>query len=408
MWMNQPSSHQEDLSAELVAQGADLRVVYASKLRKARKEIGWQVKPDAPWITFLRSRLSFWQALRITWRHRRRIHVVNGIWAEPAFFVVFAFCCLLGIPCCIYSEAPEAAFVSTRTARFKRLLQRVIVSLVARRVAGLLAISRLAEQAFASLGFPKSKIYRFGYFERIPKDEDESVFNSEFRDIVYVGRLVKGKGLELLINASATLLQSDPQLRLRIVGGGPIESDLRRMAGTSGIEQQVIFTGVVSSNAVPGLLRNALMLVLPSEADGWGIVVNQALQAGTPVVVSNCSGAAELIANGVNGYIFRTGDRSNLQDCMRAVIGDPKPEQMRASARNAGQAASAEHVAPYLLQCLEHMLGLRNDRPVPGWILNDKPTPQEFPVWHSAADVDFLKNQSSIQGAEIRLAKSNG
>lgn len=406
--MNQPSTHQEDLSAELIAQGADLRVVYASELRKARKEIGWQVKNDAPWITFLRTRFSFWQALRITWRRRRWIHVVNGIWAEPTFFVVLAFCCLLGIPCCIYSEAPASAFASTWRTWFKRLPQRLIVWLIARRVAGLLAISRLAEQAFVSLGFPESKIYRFGYFEKMPTGEKDGIPDSKLRDIVYVGRLVKGKGVELLINASARLLQSDPQLRLRIVGGGPIEFDLHEIAGTSGIEKQVVFTGVVSSNAVPGLLRNALMLVLPSEADGWGIVVNQALQAGTPVVVSDRSGAAELIANGVNGYIFRAGDRSNLLDCMRAVIDDPKPEQMRALARNAGQAASAENVAPYLLQCLEHMLGLRNDRPAPGWILNEKPMPQALPVRNSAAKLDSLRDQSSTQGAEIRLAKSNG
>ncbi len=113
MWMNQPSTHQEDLSAELIARGADLGVVYASALRKTRREIGWQVKTDAPWITFLRSRLSFWQAVRITWRQRRLIHVVNGIWAEPVFLVVIGFCCLLGIPCCIYSEAPASAFAST-------------------------------------------------------------------------------------------------------------------------------------------------------------------------------------------------------------------------------------------------------------------------------------------------------
>lgn len=406
--MNQPSAHQEDLSAELVARGADLRVVYASGLRKARKEIGWRVNADAPWITVLRSRLSFWRALSIAWRHRCWIHVVNGIWAEPAFFVVLAFCCLLGIPCCIYSEAPASAFASTWRAWFKKLPQRLIVWLIARRVAGLLAISGLAEQAFVSLGFPESKVYRFGYFEKMPKGEKDGIPDSKFRDIVYVGRLVKGKGLELLINASARFLQSDPQLRLKIVGGGPIESNLRKIAGTNGIEKQVVFTGVVSSNAVPGLLRNALMLVLPSEADGWGIVVNQALQAGTPVVVSNRSGAAELIANGVNGYVFRAGDRSNLQDCMRAIIDDPNPEQMRALARTAGQAASAENVAPYLLQCLQHMLGQCSDRPVPGWILNENPTPQEFPVWNSAAKLDSLGDQSSIQGAEIRLAKSNG
>lgn len=162
--MNQPSAHQEDLSTELTAHGADLRVVYASGLRKARKEIGWQVKADAPWVTVLRTRLSFWQALRIVWRRRRALHVVNGIWAEPAFFVVLVCCCLLGIPCCIYSEAPASAFVSTWKAWFKRLPQRLIVWLISPRVAGLLAISWLAANLDHAGGQP-DRDQRLGRFQ---------------------------------------------------------------------------------------------------------------------------------------------------------------------------------------------------------------------------------------------------
>jgi glycosyltransferase involved in cell wall biosynthesis len=294
--------------------------------------------------------------------------------------VVLAFAYLNKIPCCIYSEAPASTRPLTLSSRLKRPIQRLIVRLLRTRVLGVLAISWRAQRAFVSLGFPKSKIYRFGYFEKMPGLCTTEVAAPEAsREILYVGRLVKGKGLELLIEAGASLLQSDPRLRLRIIGGGVIEARLRRLIHEHRLESQTLFTGVVPSSSVPGFLQKAAMLVLPSEDDGWGIVINQALQAGTPAIVSDSCGAAELVANGMDGYIVRTGDRLHLAACMRAVLDHPHPEQMRVTARQAGCAASAECAAPYLLHCLEHMMGLRSDRPVPKWILNDEPKPAQLP-----------------------------
>jgi len=391
MWMNQPSPHQQHLSSELLHRGANLTVVYVSRLRQERKEIGWEVDADnGPQTNFLTTRYSLWQALRLLLRYRQSIHVVNGIWAEPALFVVLAFACLLKVPCCIYSEAPASMVLPTWTSYLKRPLQYLIVRLLQKRVAGLLAISWLAERAFAALGFPESKMYRFGYFEKMPANKlDEAIPAALTTDIVYVGRLARGKGIELLIEAAAPLLRDDCQLRLRIVGGGALEPELRRLVSAFGLELQVVFTGVVPSRSVPGLLQGVLMLVLPSEADGWGIVVNQALQAGTPVIVSDSCGAAELVANGVDGYVFRTGDAQNLSACMRAIIDNSHPLRMRAMAEEAGLAASAERTAPYLLHCLEHMTGLRSDRPAPQWILNHDPQPAQLSQDESVQEPRF-------------------
>jgi glycosyltransferase involved in cell wall biosynthesis len=407
MWMNQPSPHQEQLSSELTAHGVDLKVVYASGLRKERKEIGWQVDADPIWAVFLPGRYSLRHALRRLLRNRQAVHVINGIWAEPTFFAVLMVCCLLKIPCCIYSEAPASMGLSTLGSCCKRFIQRSIVRLIAARVMGLLAISWLAERAFVSLGFPESKIYRFGYFEKMP-EENLPEISSGCNEILYVGRLVRRKGIELLIEAATPLLHSNQNLGLRIVGGGPIEPELRRKVRENAIEKQTVFAGVVSSSSIPGLLQGVLMLVLPSEADGWGIVVNQALQAGIPVVVSDASGAAELTKNGVNGFVFRAGDRVALQQCIRAIVDDPQPQRMRTRAREAGRAASAECAAPYLLRCLEHMLGLRADRPVPKWILNHEPKPDQFLPHDSVGKPDVVLEPNAKVGAPLRVAKLGG
>lgn len=379
MWMNQPSPHQDNLSAELIRQGAKLTVIYASRLRVDRQQLGWEVDELAPRNMVLPSRYSFLEALRNSRRHREAIHILNGIWAEPVFFVVLLCCFLRRIRCCIYSEAPASMATISFAASLKRQVQRRIVHIVGRKADGLLAISWLAEKAYAALGFPERKIYRFGYFENPPQLENTSYrADSQRKKVMYVGRLVKGKGIELLIEAIAPLLREDVSLSLVLVGGGELENELRNRVDSMGLENQIVFRGVVCSRSVPKLLRQASMLVLPSELDGWGIVVNQALQAGTPVVVSDSCGSAELVANGENGYIFRTGDVNNLQECMRAVIDNSDSRSMRDTAEEAGYAASAKIAAPYLLDCLQHMTGRCASRRIPPWIRNQNPSPKRF------------------------------
>ena len=375
MWMNQPSKHQEELAVEMRQQGVNLLVVYVSPLRKERAAIGWAVHTDAQETRVLSNRYAFREAMTLVRDHRQSVHIVNGIWAEPVCFVVLVYCFFSRIPACVYSEAPTSTVRESWSGPLKRALQKLLTQFFAKRMS-LLAISWLAERAFLGLGFPPSKIYRFGYFENPPPVSSEVQISSP--EILYVGRLVKGKGIELLIEASKPLLRENPSLRLRIVGGGVMEPELRRLAQASEVAGQIVFSGVIPSHSVPECLRGAEMLVLPSEEDGWGIVINQALQAGTPVVLSDSCGAAELVVNGVNGYIFRTGDANHLSGCIRAVLNRSDPQKMRVAAKRSGDAVSAEEVAPYLRECLEHMLGMRAEKPVPKWILNPKPSPADI------------------------------
>lgn len=377
MWMNQPSRHQEDLAAEMRRLGVNFETIYASRLRKDRKEIGWEVDANAPGTKFLSNRYAFLEAAKLVHQHRRSIHIVNGIWAEPVLFVVLIVCFLRRIPCCIYSEAPTTMVRHNWSRRFKRPVQTLLTRILAKRM-WLLAISWISERAFLRFGFAGARIYRFGYFENPPDSLTGTSEPSAFQEILYVGRLVRGKGIELLIEAAALLLREDAGLHLRIVGGGVMERDLRLAAKALGLESQILFSGVVASRSVPARMTAATVLVLPSEEDGWGIVINQALQAGTPVVVSDSCGAAELVANGVNGYIFRTGDKDHLTQCLRMALENPEPQKMRAAAAEAGRAVSAKDAAPYLLDSLEHMLGLRSEKPVPKWIMNPQPRPHDI------------------------------
>ena len=111
------------------------------------------------------------------------------------------------------------------------------------------------------------------------------------------------------------------------------------------------------------------MLVLPSRWDGWGMVVNEAFSVGVPVIVSDHCGAADLVRSGVNGYVFRSGDASDLHHCLSDFL-DKKSDwpRFRANAAETGGRISVEEVAPYLIRCLRHMTGSLDERPSPPWV----------------------------------------
>lgn len=131
------------------------------------------------------------------------------------------------------------------------------------------------------------------------------------RPFIYVGRFIEKKNLERLLDGYAlySAEAGSAARRLQLVGSGPLESQLRRRAEQLGVADRVDFLGFRSSAEVSGLLADSLALLLVSTVEQWGLVVNEALAVGLPVMVSHPVGARDLLVrNLVNG--FTVGPRS--------------------------------------------------------------------------------------------------
>ena len=116
------------------------------------------------------------------------------------------------------------------------------------------------------------------------------------KNFLYVGRLSPEKNLEFLIRAFSKL----PELTLNIVGFGPQEEYLKSLAGTN-----VVFHGAVANAELPKFYRANDVFVLPSKSEPWGMVVEEALNNGVPVLVSDRVGCAEeVVRDGENGLVF--------------------------------------------------------------------------------------------------------
>ena len=130
-------------------------------------------------------------------------------------------------------------------------------------------------------------------------------------DILSIGRLIQHKRHDLVISAFARLAAADPNLRLGIIGHGPDRAALEAQVADLGIGGQITFHGSLDSFVdVWAFLRGARVLAAPSEREGFGLVVAEALAAGTPVVVSDHADNASrhLVDHGIDGSIIPAGD----------------------------------------------------------------------------------------------------
>jgi glycosyltransferase involved in cell wall biosynthesis len=368
IWMNMPSFHQDGLFEALLASGkVDLRVVFVRGTTSDRLQIGWREGERNYPHRFLSRNFALWDALRIAWSERKRLHIVNGIGAEPAFAVALFALALARSRFVVYAEAFDPR---QRTTGMRALLRDSFGSWIAKRALGMLAVSHFAEQFYTQMGFDGDRVYPFGYFQtgHNRAESAERLAVPERTEVIFVGQLIPRKGVDLLLEAMRPLFDDFPALLLSVIGDGSDAQALQDRARTLRTADRVNFEGAVSSDMIQSRLASADVLVLPSRWDGWGMVVNEALSAGVPVIVSDRCGAADLVQHRVNGYVFRSEDVEDLRRCLRSWLDNADGRlAMRSAAASTGGALSAEAAAPYLIKCLKHMTGEADVQPTPPW-----------------------------------------
>jgi glycosyltransferase involved in cell wall biosynthesis len=144
------------------------------------------------------------------------------------------------------------------------------------------------------------------------------------RYILFVGRLVQEKGVFELLRAYATLDQSlRRQIGLVFVGDGPCRPELLKRASAV-TDGAIRFPGFVQREQLPAYYALAEMFVLPTYTDTWGLVVNEAMACGLPVIVSRVAGcASDLIRENWNGLLAEPKDISSLSSAVANLATQP-------------------------------------------------------------------------------------
>lgn len=142
--------------------------------------------------------------------------------------------------------------------------------------------------------------------------------------VLYASKLTKRKRAHDLVTAFALAAEECSRAWLVIAGDGEQASNLKGLVRDSGIER-IRFVGFLNQSALPGLYAAADFFVLPSEEEPWGLIVNEVMAAGLPVIVSDQVGAAaDLVEGRSTGIVYPCGDIGALRSALESLLKSPE------------------------------------------------------------------------------------
>lgn len=233
------------------------------------------------------------------------VHILEGIKATKIGFAALNKLISAKNPnIYVMSEVPDL--------RGKRKLLRKLYGFIVEYkyknfIRGVFTIGYATKDWYRSFGYLDEKLHDFYYtVKKYHGDSlDQLSMSCSKVKFVFVGSLIQLKGVDRLLASLANLATRD-NWTLDLYGDGDMKKELLYFCERNDLQNSVQFMGIVENSRVITLLKGYDYLVLPSYYDGWGAVVNEALQCGTKVIVSNSVGSNQLLQSHKElGYIFK-------------------------------------------------------------------------------------------------------
>ena len=154
-----------------------------------------------------------------------------------------------------------------------------------------------------------------------PDGPGSDLIDPDAPSVLFVGRLVEGKGPHHAIDAMERVRTDHPDARLYMVGDGPLREEFEEDIRSRGLEPAVEFLGLIEYDEMPGVFRSADVLVLPSRAEGFPRVVMEAMASGTPVVCTNLDQIVDVVEGA--GVTVEWGDTTRIGTALSRLLADP-------------------------------------------------------------------------------------
>ncbi len=232
-----------------------------------------------------------------------------------------------GVPAFVWADSNAKGDLARG---WKRAVKRAYVPRIMRKCYGAIVFGRLGRAFFGNYGVPEARTWLaplepdYAMIEgmsaaRVASIVGELGLAQGRRRLVCCCRLIEAKRVDMVIDAFAAIAAERPEWDLIIAGEGHLRAELEERARCVP-GGRVRFLGFLDQERVTGVYRASDVLVLASEYEPWALVVNEAAAAGCAIVASDVVGAApELVRDGVNGYLFASGDVRALTERLRAA-----------------------------------------------------------------------------------------
>lgn len=141
--------------------------------------------------------------------------------------------------------------------------------------------------------------------------------------LLCIGRLTEEKGFDVMLHAFARLPAKYSDIRLTIIGDGPIRQELEQMAFKLGITNSVTFLGARSPDQINTFIDNSTFVIVPSTYESFGLVALEAAMRARALVASDVQGLREVVANGETGLLVPPNNPIALANAIESLLSDP-------------------------------------------------------------------------------------
>ena len=219
-------------------------------------------------------------------------------------------------------------------SKFRQDIRDTTLRLAFKAVDGFLAIGSLNAQYYEQLQVPSHKISLVPYtvdnerFEKnvLNSDAEKKSFllslslNPSLPTIVFCSKFSARKNPDVVIEAFSEINAQSTNANLLMVGSGPLFEQHKELAASLNC-QNLHFAGFVTQNDLPKYLSCGDLFIQPSENEPWGLVINEAMACGLPILAGKTIGSAiDLVEDGVNGYILPDLEQKTISSFFRMMI----------------------------------------------------------------------------------------
>ncbi|QXD14345.1 glycosyltransferase family 4 protein [Rhodocaloribacter litoris] len=249
------------------------------------------------------------------------------------------------------------ADLSERTEQGREGWRGLLRRWILRHADAIITNGTSGERYIQKLGFSPEYIYKIPYTTDLSLFAESPVICKENGqlELIYVGSLSQRKGLVIFCeHLDACVRESKRDVRLTLVGNGPMQEEIARMKHRLAFKLNLV--GDVAYEQLPDYYAAADAFVFPTLADTWGLVVNEAMAAGLPIIGSRYSQAVEeLVVDGVHGWTFYPDQPETVYKALHQLFAMSAEErkEMGETARKAALEWSPELVASRFLAVVE-------------------------------------------------------
>lgn len=291
------------------------------------------------------------------------VHIISGFHGVTLVKQALSLCLRSGATVGIMAESLDPRGMK---GMLRQLIGRTEGIRFRHRVDFVLPMGELGRQDFLRFGFPAEKLFPFAYGTEAPTEPLEVRAASEPFRILYLGQFIQLKAVDVLLRALAGCPRT-PAFHLDLVGQGAWQQRLVTLSQRLGVEDLVTFHPALANTEAMRVVGQHDLLVLPSHYDGWGAVVNEALQRGVPVLCSDACGASVLFREPWLGAVVQRSSVASLHAALQQTLARGKPTlACRERIRQWACCLSGESLAAYLSAVLLHV-SEQAARPAPVW-----------------------------------------